>query len=111
MTTALPKLEKLKPNPHWAKLPLFNRKNWTRVRFDDVVENLNETCDPAEAGLERVIAMEHLEPGSLHIRAWGNVADGTTFTRRCRPGRCCSAIGTRARLGNPQQGRRDFHFR
>src|ERR1035437_5564680 len=76
----------LKPNPNWAKLPLFNRKNWTRVRFGDVVENLNETCDPAEAGLERVIAMEHLEPGSLHIRAWGKVADGTTFTRRCRPG-------------------------
>lgn len=79
-------LPTLKPNPNWAKLPLFNRKNWSRVRFDDVVENLNETCDPAEAGLERVIAMEHLEPGSLHIRAWGNVADGTTFTRRCRPG-------------------------
>jgi type I restriction enzyme S subunit len=76
----------LKPNPNWAKLPLFNRKNWTRVRFGDVVENLNETCDPAEAGLERVIAMEHLEPGSLHIRAWGKVADGTTFTRRCHPG-------------------------
>ncbi len=29
---------------------------------------------------------EHLEPGSLHIRAWGDGADGTTFTRRCRPG-------------------------
>jgi len=86
MTTTLSKLEKLKPNKNWAKLPLFNRKNWSRVRFDDVVENLNETCDPAEAGLDRVIAMEHLEPGSLHIRAWGNVADGTTFTRRCRPG-------------------------
>ena len=56
------------------------------VRFGEVVENLNETCDPAEAGLERVIAMEHLEPGSLHIREWGKVADGTTFTRRCRPG-------------------------
>jgi type I restriction enzyme S subunit len=27
-----------------------------------------------------------LEPGSLHIREWGNVVDGTTFTRRCRPG-------------------------
>ena len=86
MTAALSKLEKFKPNKNWAKLPLFNRKNWTRVRFDDVVENLNETCDPAEAGLERVIAMEHLEPGSLHVRAWGKVADGTTFTRRCRPG-------------------------
>jgi hypothetical protein len=33
MTTALPKLEKLKPNNNWAKLPLFNRKNWSRVRF------------------------------------------------------------------------------
>jgi type I restriction enzyme S subunit len=68
------------------KLPLFDRKTWSPVRFGDVVENLNETCDPAEAGLERFIGLEHLEPGSLHIREWGNVADGTTFTRRCRPG-------------------------
>jgi type I restriction enzyme S subunit len=73
-------------NPDWAKLPLFDRSKWQRVRFDDVVENLNETCDPGEAGLERFIAMEHLEPGSLHVRTWGNVADGTTFTRCCRPG-------------------------
>jgi type I restriction enzyme S subunit len=56
------------------------------VRFGDVVENCNETCDPAEAGLERFVAMEHLEPGSLHVRNWGNVVDGTTFTRRCGPG-------------------------
>jgi type I restriction enzyme S subunit len=82
----LPSLAKLQPNPHWARLPLFDRKGWKTVRFGEVVENLNETCDPAEAGLERVIAMEHLEPGSLHVRAWGKVADGTTFTRRCRPG-------------------------
>jgi type I restriction enzyme M protein len=66
---------------------LKSKTNWTRVRFGDVVENLNETeSDPAEAGLERFIGLEHLEPGSLHIHAWGNVADGTTFTRRCRPG-------------------------
>ena len=31
-----------------------------------------------------LLHLEHLEPGSLHIRAWGNVADGTTFTRRCQ---------------------------
>lgn len=73
-------------NPGWASLPLFDRKGWKRVRFGDVVENCAETCDPAEAGIERVIAMEHLEPGSLHVRAWGNVSDGTTFNRRCRPG-------------------------
>jgi hypothetical protein len=84
---AIGSLEALRANPDWAKLPLFDRKGWKRVRFGDVVENLNETeRDPVGAGIERFIAMEHLEPGSLHIREWGNVADGTTFNRRCRPG-------------------------
>lgn len=36
--------------------------------------------------MERFVAMEHLEPRSLHVRSRRNVADGTTFTRRCRPG-------------------------
>lgn len=75
---SLASLAKLKPNPEWALLPLFDRSNWKRVRFGEVVENCAETCDPAEAGLERFVAMEHLEPGSLHVRSWGNVADGTT---------------------------------
>lgn len=71
-----------------TELPsLLDRSGWKRVRFGDVVENLNETeYDPVGAGLDRFIAMEHLEPGSLHVRSWGNTADGTTFTRRCRPG-------------------------
>jgi len=86
MTATLPSLSTLQPNPAWASLPLFERKGWKRVRFGDVVENCNATCDPAGAGLERFIAMEHLEPGSLHVRAWGRVTDGTTFTRRCGPG-------------------------
>lgn len=85
--TAINKLKKLTPNPDWASLPLFDRSGWTRVRFGDVVENVNETeRAPSTAGINRFIAMEHLEPGSLHVRKWGNVADGTTFTRRCRPG-------------------------
>lgn len=83
---SLASLAKLKPNTDWATLPLFDRTDWKRMRFGDVVENCAETCNPAEAGLERFVAMEHLEPGSLHVRSWGNVADGTTFTRRCRPG-------------------------
>jgi type I restriction enzyme S subunit len=86
MTATLPALPKFRPNPHWAKLPLFDRKGWKMMRFGEVVENLNETCDPEEAGLERFIGLEHLEPGSLHIREWGNTADSTTFTRRCRSG-------------------------
>ena len=65
-----------------SELPLFDRTDWKRVRFGDVVENCAETCESAEAGLERFVAMEHLEPGSLHVRSWGSVADATTFTRR-----------------------------
>jgi type I restriction enzyme M protein len=65
---------------------LFDRSKWQRVRVGEVVENLNETCEPGEAGIERFVGLEHVEPGSLHIHEWGDVPNGTTFTRRCRPG-------------------------
>lgn len=81
------KLKELRLNPDWAKLPLFDRSTWQRVKFGDVVANVNDTeRDPQGAGIERFIGLEHLEPGSLHIRSWGNVADGTTFNRRCSLG-------------------------
>ena len=80
-------MSQLTPNPDWTDLPLFDRKEWKTVCFGDVVVNINETeQNPAEAGIERYIGLEHLEPGSLHIREWGNVAEGTTFTRCCHPG-------------------------
>ena len=41
---------------------------------------------PATDGLERFVGLEHIEPGDLRIRSWGNVADGTTFTNRFHPG-------------------------
>ena len=71
----------LQPNIDWSSLPLFDHRCWKRVDFADVVENVNETeRDLANAGIERFIGLEHIEPGSLHIRACGNVADGTTLT-------------------------------
>ena len=60
---------------------------WKRVKFGEVVRLNKETCkDPATAGIERVIGLEHLEPGDLRVRSWRDVADGTTFTNRVRPG-------------------------
>ncbi len=60
---------------------------WKRVKFGEVVRLNKETCkDPVSAGIERVIGLEHLEPGDLRVRSWGDVADGTTFTNRVRPG-------------------------
>jgi type I restriction enzyme S subunit len=63
------------------------KPGWQRVKFGDVVRLNKETCKNPEAeGIERVIGLEHLEPGDLRIRSWGDVADGTTFTKRVRPG-------------------------
>lgn len=57
------------------------------MRFGDVVELVSDTVrDAVQEGIDRYIAMEHLEPGSLHIRTWGDLSEGTTFTKRCRPG-------------------------
>lgn len=60
---------------------------WRTVKFGDVVRNADvQERDPLENGIERFVGLEHLEPGSLHIREWGNVAEGTTFTRKFKPG-------------------------
>lgn len=60
---------------------------WKRVKFGEVVRLAKETCkDPVAEGVERVIGLEHLEPGDLRVRSWNDIADGTTFTTRVRPG-------------------------
>jgi len=63
------------------------KPGWKQVKFSEVVRLNKETCkDPAAAGIQRVIGLEHLEPGDLRVRSWAHVADGTTFTNRVRPG-------------------------
>lgn len=79
----------LTPNPDWAKLPLFDRKKWKRVRFGDVVRMLKEQVDPVAEGVERYVAGEHMETENVHIRKWGNVGEGylgPAFIRRFRKG-------------------------
>jgi type I restriction enzyme, S subunit len=63
------------------------KPGWKRVKFGQVVRLNRETCkDPGGEGIERVIGLEHLEPGDLRVGSWADVADGTTFTNRVRPG-------------------------
>jgi type I restriction enzyme S subunit len=63
------------------------KPGWTRVSFGDVVKlNTDRCADPAAAGIERYVGLEHIEPEDLRIRRWGLVAEGTTFTNRFRPG-------------------------
>jgi type I restriction enzyme S subunit len=52
-----------------------------------VVRLVKETCkDPVSEGIERVIGLEHIEPGDLRVCRWADITDGTTFTSRVRPG-------------------------
>ncbi|WP_186312401.1 restriction endonuclease subunit S [Cereibacter sediminicola] len=65
----------------------ISKAGWMRVAFGDVVRlSKARVTDPEAAGIERVVGLEHIEPGDLRIRRWGDVADGTTFTTLFKPG-------------------------
>jgi type I restriction enzyme S subunit len=63
------------------------RKSWAKVAFGDVVQLARErSSDPEADGHERFIGLEHIDPGDLRVRRWGNIADGVTFTNVFKPG-------------------------
>jgi type I restriction enzyme, S subunit len=63
------------------------KPGWRWVKFGDVVRLRKDKCsEPLAAGIERYIGLEHVDPADLRVRSWGDVADGTTFTNRVRPG-------------------------
>lgn len=65
----------------------MSKKSGTVVAFGDVVALHKErTNDPDAEGFSRYVGLDHLDPGDLRIRRWGDVADGTTFTNVFRPG-------------------------
>jgi len=60
---------------------------WKTYKFGDIARNLTTAIqDPLFEGIERYVGLEHIMPGNIHIKSWGNVADGTTFTRIFRKG-------------------------
>ena len=62
------------------------KPGWRQVKFGDVVQlSKARSQDPLTDGIERYVGLEHLEPGDLRIRSWGNVADGVTFTSVFKP--------------------------
>lgn len=63
------------------------RIGWTRVRFDQIATQINDRVDnPAEAGVERYVGLEHLDPDSLRIRRWGEPTDVESTKLRFQPG-------------------------
>lgn len=63
------------------------KPGWRQVKFGDVVQlSKARSLDPLADGFERYVGLEHLEPGDLRIRGWGDVVDGVTFTSVFQPG-------------------------
>ncbi len=75
-----------RPNPDWVSVPLFDRRGWRRLKFGAFAESVNERVEPADAAEEIYVGLEHLDPGSLHIRRWGKGSDVIGTKLRFRKG-------------------------
>lgn len=65
----------------------FDTSTWEEISFGEIARSLtNAVKNPLSENLVRYVGLEHVEPGNIHIKSWGNVADGTTFTRVFRKG-------------------------
>ncbi|MFG1847183.1 restriction endonuclease subunit S [Micromonospora carbonacea] len=49
----------------------LDKGTWKRIAFRDIVQNVTDRVDnPSEAGVDRYVGLEHLDPGVLKIRRW-----------------------------------------
>lgn len=65
----------------------ISKSTWPRLRFDQIATQINDRVDnPAEAGVERYVGLEHLDPDSLRIRRWGEPTDVESTKLRFQPG-------------------------
>lgn len=49
----------------------LDRPTWTRVKFGDAIQSVTDRVnDPSEAGVDRYVGLEHLDPGVLTVQRW-----------------------------------------
>jgi|GEM_PF-619730 len=65
------------------KLPF----GWRMVKFGEMAESIGERVDdPSQAGVDRYVGLEHLDPESLKIARWGKPTDVEATKLRFYPG-------------------------
>lgn len=63
------------------------KPGWKRVKFGEIAECVNDRVDdPAKAGVERYVGLEHLDPERLTIRRWGAPDEVNSTKLRFKPG-------------------------
>ncbi len=64
-----------------------DKSTWDLVSFGDVAREPRESISNLEESqVKRFVGLEHISPKDIHIRSWGDVSDGTTFTRSFKKG-------------------------
>lgn len=49
----------------------LDKSTWKRVAFGDVIDSVTDRVDnPSEAGVDRYVGLEHLDPGVMTVRRW-----------------------------------------
>jgi type I restriction enzyme S subunit len=52
---------------------IVDKSTWKKVKFGQVIDSITHRIDnPAEAGVERYVGLEHLDPGCMTISRWGS---------------------------------------
>lgn len=69
--------------PQFGKL--LNKKSYTPANFG-VVADCIEQHDKQKKEVSRFIGLENIEPENFKISTWGDIANGTTFTKRFSKG-------------------------
>lgn len=62
----------------------FDKKDWEKVQFGDVVEEVRERInDPEVQGVEHVVGLEHIDSEDIHLRRSDSLEEGSSsFTRK-----------------------------
>lgn len=48
----------------------LDKLHWNRVAFGDVIQNVTERINPADADVDRYVGLEHLDSGVMTVQHW-----------------------------------------
>lgn len=85
----LKELRKSLSNGLLSNEPIFGKllikENYSIVKFSNFTESI-EKHDKNKKDEHRFVGLENIEPEDFTIKTWGNIEDGTTFTKRFQKG-------------------------
>lgn len=65
----------------------IDKSRWTTVTFGDVIESVTDRVDdPSQAGVDRYVGLEHLDPGVMTVQRWDTPDKVEAQKLRFKPG-------------------------